>query len=198
MDLLQGSLLYCLSAALPFPGKNNYPSFRIFTKAHQNHVAVTLFDCQLLLQPHGATVSFQSVLGVQSCWMAESPQVQERGLAVGQSWAAYLDVSEATVQMIPKCAHQWLAWKHVGPISQVLLQQLLSSWCALFSLLRLHAGRKAAHAVPGSGLHEQLQHRSDRTREGLRRSSASCFPGLFSSPWPVCSLLERNLLSVHL
>ena len=62
--------------------------------------------------------------------MAESPQVQHRGLAVGLSWAAYFGVSEATLQVIPKCAHQWLAWKRVGPIKKVLLQRLLSSWCA--------------------------------------------------------------------
>lgn len=36
--------------------------WKYFAKASQNHLAVTLFDCQLLLQPHGETVSFQSEL----------------------------------------------------------------------------------------------------------------------------------------
>lgn len=77
---------------------------------------------------------FKSVLGVRSRWMAESPPVQEKSLAVGLSGAVHLEVSGTTVRVIPKCAHQWLAWRHLGPVSKVLLQRLLSSWCPLLSL----------------------------------------------------------------
>lgn len=135
--------------------------------------------------------------------MAYLPR-SNRGLTVGLSWAAYLGVSEASVQVIPKCAHQWLTWKHVGPISKVLLQSLLlqSSWCAPLSLPQLHAGHEAAlpstccawlgatSLATGVG--------GDRTRAGQCHPFVSCFTGLSSSRWPVCRLLERCLLSAHL
>lgn len=140
---------------------------------------------------------FSQCLEFRAAGWQNLPRSKKRGLAVGLSWTAYLEVSEATLQVIFKCAYQWLAWKHVGPENKVLLQQLLSSWCALLSLPRLHAGHEAAQAVPDSGLPAQLQGWRDRTREGLCGPSASCFPGLSSSPWPVFSLLERNLLSAY-
>jgi len=74
--------------------------------------------------------------------MAEPPQVQERGLAAGLSWAASLEVSETTLQVILRCAHQWVAWQHVGPKSKVLLQELLSFWCTRLSPPRCRLGAR--------------------------------------------------------
>lgn len=83
VDLLYDSIAF-LSAAL-LQKKATALHQKFFAKASQNHLPVTLFDCQLLLKPRGEAVSFS-----QSCCMAQSSQVQEGGLAVGQSWATYL------------------------------------------------------------------------------------------------------------
>lgn len=56
---------------------------------------------------------------------------------MGLSWAAYHEVSEATVRVTPKCAHQWLAWKHMGPPAAAV-----GLWCALLSLPGCTLGRR--------------------------------------------------------
>lgn len=96
--------------------------------------------------------------------MAQSSQVQQRGLAVGQSWATYLAISEATVHWIHKCAHQLLAWKHVGSVKQgifsavveVLIRSVVSSLAAPWARGGpCCAGLRAAQAAAGSEGHNQ-------------------------------------------
>lgn len=72
---------------------------------------------------------------------------------MGLRWAAYLEVSKATVQVTPKCAHQWLAWNHMSPAAAAV-----GLWCALMSLPGCTLGRQ--QHPPGSGLCVRLQNHS--------------------------------------
>lgn len=192
VDLLQDSIAF-LSAAL-LQKKITALHWKFFAKAFQNHLAVTLLTASCCSNPMEKQFLFS-----HSCCVAQSSQVQERGLAVGQSWAAYLEISEAAIHRIPKCAHQLLAWKHVGSIKQGLFAAVAEVLITLLSLPWLHPGHRMALAVPGSGLHLQLQGQKDTTRESLCHPSASRVPDLsscFHSAWkepPFCTTFDCHV-----
>lgn len=100
----------------------------------------------------------------QSCCIAQSSQVQERGWAVGLSWAACVEISEAAVHWIPKCAHRLLAWKNVGSIKQGLFEAVVEVLiCSSVSSLSASCAQggpccawlRAAHTAAWSEEHNQ-------------------------------------------
>lgn len=82
-----------LSAALPchtLLWNDNYPSLKDFRERLLKSLSVTLYNSQLLLQLHGAMVSFQPVPGVsEPLDSRNSPAPGKVGPAVGLTWTAY-------------------------------------------------------------------------------------------------------------